>query len=224
MSRKLHDDKKTIRERIKDEFINSFIKYIVWTIPLSIILFLLHSFYDNILFPSLEVSELKVTIEKDRMVFSPDNTALPGKLLKTDDNGEQIMYNYSAPELEISMKGKGKIKAAYVVYEYNEKYLVQEISDLKNSLTGLSINPNKLNVAINYYTDTDEKQMYIVLIGKDNNKNIWCGYINAEKQTAEFRSSRDVFQLMIYESAEDKFSMDKEKLMEDIAAIYNMNL
>ncbi len=218
--------KKTIRERIKDEFVNSLIKYVVWTIPLTIILFFLNNFYDKVLYPPLKVNEMTVEIQEDKQVFSPDNTELPGREIIIDNNGEVMDCKYHAPELNISLKGKGQIKAAYAIYEYSEKLLVQRIGDMKNSWTGIKVNPDELRVTINYYTDIDDddKLVYIVLIGKNNDKNIWCGYVNPKNEQNEFRKSQDIFELMLYSNKDDRFSMNKEKIIEDITKIYDMNL
>lgn len=218
--------KKNIRNRIKAEFANGLVKSIAWTVPVAIIMFVLTNIKDTVIFPPLKINEMTVEIQGDKQVLSPDNTQLPGREIIIDDKSEMMNREYHAPQIHIFLRGKGQIKAAYAIYEYNERLLVQKIGDIKNSWTGIMVNPDELSVTINYYTEIGDgdKLVYIVLLGKNGDKNIWCGYVNAKDKQSEFRKSQDIFELMLYSNKDDRFSMDKEKITEDITKIYDMNL
>lgn len=221
------EKKKILKEKIKSEFIDSLIKYIVWTIPLSIILFLMNMIYSNVLFPSLKINSLQVEVNEDKQIVTEQNTNLPGRVLSINGN----KYNYFAPELKILLRGKGQINSAYIIYEENEqneesnKLLIQKVKDIKNSLTGYKINPNILNVTINLNLDKaeDGKIIYVVLLGKDNDKKIWCVYVNRREKNSIVKSAEEIYELMQYENS-DKFSINREKILEQITEIYNLNL
>lgn len=218
------EEKEKISTKVKKEFINSLIKYLVWTIPLSIILFLLKLFNNNVLFPPLEINSLQVEIVDDKQIMSPENSSLFGRELTIDENGEAIKYNYYAPEMKISLKGKGQINSAYIIYEQNNGLLVQKMKDIKCSWLGIKVTPEILNATINYTSNgEEEKRIYIVLLGENKEKNIWCGYIDMIKKETNFLSAEDIYELVLYEN-DDEFSLDKEKILEDITQIYNMNL
>lgn len=162
--------------------------------------FLLKSFYSNVLFPTLEIDSMQVEIEADKQIISPENTSTLGRQYTIDENLQVTGYNYYAPELKISLKGKGQIKSAYIIYEQNNSMLVQKVKDVNCFWMGISVTPKTLNVTINYITDMDveEKRIYIVLIGMNNERNIWLGYINVNKKEAEFISSEELFELVLY--------------------------
>lgn len=216
--------KKLIR-RSRDEFKKNLFKYIVWTVPLSIFISLFNLFINNVLSPSLEIEKMKVTIIDDKQIISEDNTSLSGREYGISDNLEVLPRYHYAPQLEIALKGKGKVKKAYVIYEQHNNFVIQKIKNVKPYLFGVNVKPDMLNVIINYATESEyeQKRVYFVFIGKNDDKIIWCGYLDTKNKKTKIQSSEDIYELMLYEN-EDSFSCDKEKIIQDITYIYGLNL
>lgn len=215
-------EKKIVKEKIKKEFIDSLVKYIVWTLPLSVIILCLEIFKDNVLYPDMQVNIKDIEMVCDMQVISPENPSLPGREFIV---GEENVNHY-APKLRILLSGKGQIGKAYIVYNENDELLVQRVAGIKNRWTGICLNPKELEVTINYslQKDINEKRFYLVLIDKKTSeKEIWCVYVNAEKQEVTYKSSDEIYSLMLYEDT-DKFSIGKEEIQKEIGEIYKLTL
>lgn len=215
-------EKKIVKEKIKKEFIDSLVKYIVWTLPLALIIFGLEIFNDNVLYPDMQVNIKDIEMVCDMQAISPENPSLPGREFII---GEENVNHY-APNLRISLSGKGQIGKAYIIYNENDELLVQRVAGIKNRWTGICLNPKELEVTVNYslQKDINEKRFYLVLIDKKTSeKEIWCAYVNAEKQEVTYKSSDEIYSLMLYEDT-DKFSIGKEEIQKEIGEIYKLTL
>nr|DAF85681.1 MAG TPA: hypothetical protein [Siphoviridae sp. ctYcY12] len=216
--------KKTFWEKCKDEVVNSFVKYLVWTIPLSIIIFLLGLFKSNILFPDLEADVKEISIIADKQILSPDNPATPGRIVKFDEELNVEMPKMYAPEIKISFSGKGQINSAYIIYKMDEDWIIQKADEVKPFVIGTIITPKELNITINFGLHDEElqKRAYLVLIDKkDGSKHIWCTYINPNTNDVDLKSESEINGLMLYEDR-DIFSIDKSEIQKEIADIYNL--
>lgn len=232
---------KKLSSEIKNQVINVFpkavadaiLKLVTYTLPI-----LLWTFVVTWLFkPSINIRSIQIDVLKDKMVCSEENNAPQlGKEFTISDVRQDStlvlsdLYSYYAPEIQIKILGRGKIRDAYIIYEKNSVdnsgvLISQKIPISQNWRTHFRFIPLKYNVTCNYVNSPNEstKMLYFMLIDEDNTKHISCIYIDMnDKNIIEEMSEEKVYELT--PNSQSVFGLNKDNIQKDIEKIRKMNL
>ncbi|MBS5819675.1 MAG: hypothetical protein KIC85_00730 [Enterococcus gilvus] len=218
---------------VPDEFKKGANTLIGWTIPIAIVSLLFFSFKTIILFPEFSPSEVSVKKIKDLSVITPENNKPAGHEAGYVEDGKLIEpVWHGVPDLEFSIKGKGKIKSASLFYTYKngrtskgkreESTFVKQSVAYEDKLFGFYIKPYTLKSNVNLVNYSDSPMLFYLGIVSEvqNNKYIYAiQYENNGKST--IYSEKDIIDILQYSQEEGKefISWNKEIIQSDITRI-----
>lgn len=220
MKEKLKNLLNEIFKESKKEFKNKIINIIAYTIPI----FLLAQLYGWIFNPDMKLCNLNVNIISDKFTLSPTNSSPNvGKsfTIPTDGKKDLSEEDYFAPELEITLKGQGKIKEGYIIYKQDDKnsedeWLFQKIDIKSRFIEHYGILPKKIKVVCNYKNGKN-KLMYLMFVGNDNEQYAYCLEVDKGKEKVYVKKMEQIYEITPNEKG--FWGMNKEDIQKNYSII-----
>lgn len=218
---------------VPNEFKKGINTLIGWTIPVAIVSLLFFSFKTIILFPEFSPSEVSVKTINDLSVITPDNNKPAGHDVGYIEDGKLIKpIWHGVPDLEFSIKGKGKIKSASLFHTYTNGRTYKEERDaapfVKQSVTyeeklfGFYIKPYILKSNVNLVNYSESHMLFYlgVISEAQNNKYIYVIQYDNDGNSKIY-SEKDIIDILQYSQEEGKkfIGWNKEKIQSDITKI-----